>query len=365
MPDTQTTDATDSQMPQGMTAYEQKRWLAIQEWKLDASKPPKVHLPTAVRNKVDVVSDKLNDAWKAVPGNDKIEIWIAEAINGGFHMTIDGLATTIHEDRIVRKVNRNTSDHVRSYEDFRMVDLEPLDRARRDSKLVRSLAAAGHGAASGFFAGGATSAGAATGGMGALPAAGAVAALAVADSVALIGGMVQGSALLGAHYGFDPRKPSEHAMLMSMLGVGAAREAAKIVAMMQVRDLALALAAKRTIAQLSQMQLFNLMRRVYALLLLKTTKKNIAKGLPLVGIGLGAGVNYGAARGVLDAAQHLYPERFLLVKYTDISDADAWAVDVEAIFVDDVDESDLGILQRLEELPLLESEAEPDAAGAT
>lgn len=350
----------DVEIPAGLSAYEQQRWDEIQLWKEHTVLPRKVRTPAAVRTKLQAASDRVGEAWNAVPGNVKIETWIAEAINGGFHMTIDAVSTTVREERIVRKVDGKADQPVRGFEDFLLLDLKPLDRARPDTKGLRSVAAAGHGAASGFVAGGATAAGAGTGGMGALPAAGVVAGLAVADAVALVGGMLQGTALIGAHYGFDPRRPPERAMLMTMLGAGAAREAAKVTAMMKVRDLALALAAKQTIAQLSQRQLFNLMRRFYALLLLKTTKKNIAKGVPLLGAGLGAGLNYAASRQVLDTAQHLYPERFLLEKYTDESrpqqGAQDWTVTVEQVFVDeDADDADRGILERLEELPSPES----------
>ena len=344
----------DVEIPAGLSPYEQQRWDEIQLWKENTVLPRKVRTPEAVRTKLQAASDRVGEAWNAVPGNVKIETWIAEAINGGFHMTIDAVSTTVREERIVRKVDGKADRPVRGFEDFLLLDLKPLDRARPDTKGLRSVAAAGHGAASGFVAGGATAAGAGTGGMGALPAAGVVAGLAVADAVALVGGMLQGTALIGAHYGFDPRRPSERAMLMTMLGAGAAREAAKVTAMMKVRDLALALAAKQTIAQLSQRQLFNLMRRFYALLLLKTTKKNIAKGVPVLGAGLGAGLNYAASRQVLDTAQHLYPERFLLEKYPTESQPETsdWTVTVEQVLVDEeVDDADRGILERLEELP--------------
>lgn len=181
-----------------------------------------------------------------------------------------------------------------------------------------------------------------------MPAAGAVAGLAVTDAAALVGNMVQSCAYIGGYYGFDARKPQEHAILMSMLGAGMAKEAGKVAAMMRVRDLALSLAAKRTIEELSKKQLYNVLRRIYALLLLKTGKRNIAKGVPVLGVGLGAGINYGTVRKVVDAAQHLYPERFLIVKYSDPGDT---VIDLSTAFEDLVDEEDEGIMQRLDELP--------------
>lgn len=128
--------------------------------------------------------------------------------------------------------------------------------------------------------------------------------------------------------------------------------------MMRVRELALALAAKQTIAQLSQKQLFVLMRQVYALLIIKTAKKNIAKGLPLVGAGLGAGLNYAAARQILDTGRHLYPERFLTTKYQESHTGGQHHVEVIDVFPDDADDTDRRILDRLNELPFGEESGE-------
>lgn len=343
----------NDEMPAGLSTYEAKRWQEIQKWKLQSAKAGVVRLPAPVRGAVEGAQAKLAEGWHSVPGNDAVELWIAKAINGGFHLTIDLLSKTVDEPKILQRVSKR-GELVGSLDEFVSLDLQVLDRAAPHQKMLRSAAAAGHGAVSGFFAGGATAAGAATGGMGALPAAGAIAGLAVLDAAALVTNMVQASALIGAHYGFDPRKAEEHTMLMSVLGAGIAREGAKTVAMMRVRELALMLAAKRTIAQLSQKQLFNLMRRVYALLLLKTAKRNIAKGLPVAGILIGGGINYGSVRNLVEAAEHLYPERFLFTKYSESTD-DGSLLTLDELFAEeeDVDETDKGILDHLDELPAI------------
>ena len=335
-------------MPQGLSAYEHDRWVAIQDWKAHVIRPRRIQIPAAVKVKADAATEKAKAAWESVPGNDRVEKWIAEAINGSFHMTIDAVVKTVNEGKILERVNAAAGTQLEQLGDFAGLDLRPLDEAAPDNKVHRAFIAAGHGAAAGFVAGGASAAGAATGGMGALPAAGAVAGLVVADAAALVGNMVQASAYIGAHYGFDARKPQEHAILMSMLGAGLAKEAGKVAAMIRVRDLALALAAKKTLEELGKKQLFNVLRRIYALLLLKTSKRSIAKGVPVLGVGLGAGMNYGTVRKVVDAAQHLYPERFLIVKYSDPGDT---FIDLNTAFDDLVDQADAGIMQRLDELP--------------
>lgn len=137
-----------------------------------------------------------------------------------------------------------------------------------------------------------------------------------------------------------------------------ASAAAKVVAMVRVRALALALAAQQAIAQLSQKQLFNPMRRVYALLLLKTAKKNIAQGVPLLGAGSGAGLNHAAARQVLATSRHLYPERFLITKYPEPQAGEQAHVEVIDVLPDELDDADRGIVDRLDELPFDEEGGE-------
>ena len=333
-----------------VSPYERRRWQEIEEWKHVAAKPGKQIVPQKVRAAASSAGDKVAQAWDAIPGNDRIETWMAEAIQGGFQMTLDLISKSVDEERITRKVRQHAPTAVSGYVDFVDLDLQILDEVAPKRTIMRSTTAASHGAASGFLAGGATFAGAASGGMGALPAAGAVAGLALADAVALVAGSVQGIASTGAHYGFDPKAPPERATLLTMLNVGAAGQAAKVAAMMRVRELALALAAKQTLEQLTRKQLFNLMRRFYALLLLKTTKKNIAKGVPILGAGLGAGINYAATRRALEAARYLYPERFLIVKYGVESDSPTLGIDVLTAEAEQIDERDRGILERLDEL---------------
>lgn len=150
-------------VPGGLSAYEADRWVAIQDWKAHVIKPSKVRVPAAVKDKAEVAREKAKAAWGSVPGNDKVETWIAEAINGSFHMTIDVIAKTVKEDKILKKVSSTAGTPLRTLADLVTLDLRPLDEAVPDQKFLRAFIAAGHGAATGFVAGGSTAAGAATG----------------------------------------------------------------------------------------------------------------------------------------------------------------------------------------------------------
>jgi hypothetical protein len=136
-------------------------------------------------------------------------------------------------------------------------------------------------------------------------------------------------------------------MMMSLLAGTFAADAAKVQALRQVRQLALDLAARRTVQELSEGALYNMMLRIYGALMLDTAKRSVAKGLPVLGAGVGAAANYHTVRRTIASADHAYPERWLMDKY---DSATVEIVDVEVVeaAVDAaVGEGDHGILDRL------------------
>jgi hypothetical protein len=184
--------------------------------------------------------------------------------------------------------------------------------------------------------------------MGALPAAGVVALAILSDSAAVSVGSIQGAAYVGAHYGYDPRQPAERAMMLQLLAGTLAADAAKANALFQVRQLALDLAARRTVQELSSGALYRMMLRIYGALMLDTAKRSLAKGLPVLGVGLGAATNYHMVRRTIVAADHAYPERWLMEKYGAAGgeplDVDAVEAAVDAA----VGDADRHILDRLD-----------------
>lgn len=334
--------------PTGMTSYENARWEEIQAWRSTTARGLAERLPENVRDRAKQVAQKAGELWDKVPGNDALEKAFASAIKGGFDMALDITESTIKERKVVERVTKGLPIEATGYDDLRGLDLATLDARAPKNAKKRAALAAGHGAAAGFVAGGATAAGAATGGMGALPAAGIVALAIVADTAAVSVGSIQGAAYVGAHYGYDPRQPAERAMMLGLLAGTVAADAAKAQALRQVRQLALDLAAKRTVQELSEGALYNMMLRIYGALILDASKRSVAKGLPVLGAVFGATVNYYTVRRTIVSADHAYPERWLMDKY---DSATVEIVDVEVVeaAVDAaVGEEDRGILDRLE-----------------
>jgi hypothetical protein len=334
--------------PTGMTEYENTRWEEVQAWRSTAARGLVERLPENVRDRAEQVAQKAGELWDKVPGNYALEQAFASAIKGGFDMALDITESTIKERKVVKRITKGLPIEATSYEDLRGVDLATLDERAPKNARKRAALAAGHGAAAGLVAGGATAAGAATGGMGALPAAGIVALVIVADTAAVSVGSIQGAAYVGAHYGYDPRQPAERAMMLGLLAGALAADAAKAQALRQVRQLALDLAARRAIQDLNEGILYKMMFRIYGALMLDTAKRSIAKGLPVLGAGLGATANYHTVRRTIVSADHAYPERWLIDKYDSAAVETVDVELVEAAIEAAVGEEDRGILDRLE-----------------
>lgn len=335
------------EIPVGMTGYESARWDDIQEWHSMTPKGLAERLPAGVQQGAKQVALKAGEVWDKIPGNAALEQALAVAIKGGFDMALDVTETTISEQKVVRRVAKGLPIEAETYDDIRVLDLAILDERAPKNAKRRAALAAGHGAATGFVAGGAAAAGAASGGMGALPAAGIVALAILADTAAVSVGSVQGAAYVGAHYGYDPTKPAERAMMMSLLGGAMAADAAKAQALRQVRQLALDLAAKRTVKELGEGAIYKLMLRIYGALMLDVTKRSVAKGVPLLGAGVGATTNYYTVRRTIVAADHAYPERWLLDKYETGSVERIRVDEVEAAIEAAISDSDRSVLDRL------------------
>lgn len=337
-----------SDRPLGMDSYESARWEEIQSWRSTAVRGFAARLPEPVRDGATHVAQRAAGLWQKVPGNEALETALASAIKGGFDIAMDVTESTIKERKVLERVTKGLTVEATSYADLRHFDLAILDKRAPKNAKKRAVLAAGHGAAAGLVAGGATSAGASTGGMGALPAAGVVALAILSDSAAVSVGSIQGAAYVGVDYGYDPRQPAERAMMLQLLAGTLAADAAKANALFQVRQLALDLAARRTVQELSSGALYRMMLRIYGALMLDTAKRSLAKGLPVLGVGLGAATNYHMVRRTIVAADHAYPERWLMEKYGAAGgeplDVDAVEAAVDAA----VGDADRHILDRLD-----------------
>jgi hypothetical protein len=345
-----------------MTDYERKVWRDLDSSSTGkvAKEPGRVaHAKELVSNAAGTVAAKGKDAWAQVPGNEKLEQGIAVAIDGAFRAYLDVLAKTIKPDDIALRVGESADAPITSLDRIHSVDLRHVHDAMPSLGRRRAAVAGLHGAAAGFVAGGATSAGAATGGMGALPAAGIFASAVVGDAGAVITSQLQATSLIAAYHGYEPVDGGGNFEVLRLQAFAAGAGAAKGAVLKEIRELALALAAKRSIAQLNEIALYQGMRQLFGWLTLSTAKKSIAKGVPAVGVVLGGGWNYGTTRRAIQTAERYYDVRFLTEKY---GSAMAFSEEIEVIDVLPDDEESSGILAMLAELPVESDDLDQSAS---
>lgn len=331
---------TSVDAPGGMTPYELHEWNAIQAWKHSAAQPGKQLVPEGVRQAGKQVVHRAGELWEQVPGNAQIEAAIQETMDGGFQLFTDAVAEAVTEQRVLRKYEPHFG-YRPTYDDILQLDLSVPDGVAPDMRFRRSLVSAATGGAAGFVAGGATAAGAGTGGAAVLPAAGIFATAILTDTAATLANAAHCAATLGSYYGFDPNEEAERALIMSVIGAGLATGAAKHAAMLQVRDVSVMLAQKATWSVLNKKHLIILMKRIYSGLMIDTTKRSMAKGVPLAGAAFGAGMNYRAIRRSVITSNHLYRERFLVTKYQSWRGAPTISIDdIDIVHDRDLDDAE-------------------------
>lgn len=160
----------------------------------------------------------------------------------------------------------------------------------------------------------------------------------MADTVTLLGATARANSHYAAYCGYDTRKPAEALYMMSVVGVASASgQAGKQAAMAHVRQLANMLARRATWSDLSQKTMVRVTQRVFASLGEKLTKRKLGQIVPILGAGIGGGLNYQFVRSASDTAYFLYRERFLVEKYgldEDMSEdksEEAEVIDVEIV----------------------------------
>ena len=118
-----------------------------------------------------------------------------------------------------------------------------------------------------------------------------------------------------------------------------------------IDDATLDLAARRSLTELSEGALYNLMLRIYGTLMISTAKQSVAKGIPVIGAGIAGGDNYYSARRAMTTASYVYPERLLMDRYPDHGAArDVAGPDmsaIEAAVFDDLSDRDRRVIDRL------------------
>lgn len=120
----------------------------------------------------------------------------------------------------------------------------------------------------------------------------------------------------GTRYGFDLTLLHERMWAGQILAFSAgASQAARTAAMLNLRQIATAVASGASWAELDQIVVVHILRQVAAAVGLRLTRKRLGHLVPVLGAVVGGAANVRFTAGTCEAAYYLYRERFLIQKY--------------------------------------------------
>ncbi|MEE6138889.1 EcsC family protein [Mycobacterium sp. 050128] len=222
---------------------------------------------------------------------------------------------------------------VQNLDDIGKLDLKTIDDVASFTLLhhAYSLSAAAEGAAAGLVISGGeavTAAGAAaTAGAAAVPGLGAVATAMGVDAAALLTACTGVVAQHALYYGYDPREPAEEIFMMQVIGLGLAGSvAAKAAAYQQLATLTESLARDKAWQELDQQTFAKVVQKFAVNFAESLATKKLGQLVPVIGVGIGAALNWKAVNAIADAAYWAYRERFLYEKGGEV---DSIAINVD------------------------------------
>lgn len=219
--------------------------------------------------------------------------------------------------RIVSK-HRKRGHEVRRLGDLGRLDLEQIDLVRgRGASWYYPAAAALSGAGAGLAISGGQLVVVASAGAAAAPSIGVVAGAIAADAAFVLSASSRVVGHIALHYGYDPEDPAEKMFILSTINLGTAVSAsAKAAALSDLSRLTQALVRGKSWEVLNQHLVAQVSAKATAKLTTRQlTKQGLGKVIPLVGIGIGATMNWATLERIVDAADLAYRRRFLIEKY--------------------------------------------------
>lgn len=305
----------------GWSAYEQKAWDDIQSrkrsWFEETAGDSWTH---RVGGRIADRASQAGNAVRKIPGVNRVGAAFGTAARKAQEALVEVSSRTLSERMLLRAYGK-AGVAVDSLGGLREIDLERLDRFVHKQRLHLFYGgiAAAEGAAAGLFVSGGEAAAAAGGvagaGAGAAPGFGAIAATMAGDAafvLALSGRAVADTAM---HYGFDPDDPREQLFMLTVINLGSAlTQGAKYTALADLSKLTQALVRNAPWTQLNQHILTKVAQQFAKDYSTRLTKQKLGQLVPVVGVGVGASLNYAAVARAQHAAYWAYRERLLMEK---------------------------------------------------
>lgn len=299
-----------------MSAYDAAAWRAIQSWKQPSS--ARKVLPDGLQKRLASAGASLQRGAEQLPGAKQVAAAVEGALSGATSF-VDRLAVASLRQKSVLMKYEKAGHRVAELASIRDLELQDIDRVKPRLTLRYTSGAGLEGVAAGAVMSGvsvgAAAGTAATGGAAAAPSMAVVLSTVAADSAAVLAASSRLVAETSAYYGYDPELPGEQLFAAAVLGVGLASQGAKLAAYEELVKLVRALATKQTWQVLDKNVVTKVVSQIYKRFGERLTKRKLGQMVPVVGIGLAAGLNAKTLHSVGDAAEMLYRERFLIEKY--------------------------------------------------
>ncbi|KAA1419210.1 EcsC family protein [Nocardioides humilatus] len=301
--------------------YETRAWRDIQDRKRRwYERSEKDTWAKRTGGRISKTAGKATKKARSVPGADKAVAALGTAAVKTQEALADVSSRTLSEKRVLRAYRRR-GVKVAHLVDLRRENLKALDKVvhRRRLNMVYGGLAAVEGATAGAIVTGgealATFGSTASAGAAAAPGFGAVAAAMTGDAALVLALSSRAVADTAMHYGFDPRDPKEQLFMLSVINVGSAvTQGAKYTALADLSKLTQALVRSAPWVQLNKFALSRIAGRFAEQFGVRLTKQKLGQLVPVVGIGVGAALNYATVKSVQEAAYWGYRERLLLEK---------------------------------------------------
>ncbi len=301
-----------------MSPYEQRVWTQLQH-ELNRRANGRGIVPSRLKRAFDAGAHEVENAWNRVPGNESVEGALVAAMTGLKDLTLDPAMHSVRLSLVLSAFERSGHQMDR-LSDARLLDLEAVDQVKPRLGYRYSAGAAVEGAGAGLvisggealiavgsvFSAGATAA----------PGAGTVIGAMAVDAATLIAVTGRVTAHIAAYYGYDTNTPEEELFALSAINFGSAGVGgAKVVAFSQLSRVTQLLARRAASKVLSEHMLVKVVERVFALLGVRLTQRKLGQAVPVLGIAIGAGLNFTYVQVIARDVELAYRARFLSEKY--------------------------------------------------
>lgn len=347
-----------------LSSYEQNEWDRLQKRKDDAlSKKARHLLPADTRDRVF----KVADAVKRTPASEVAAAAYAGAATELGKMIGGAASLTVSNGSVVKRFKK-AGHGISVIGDVRALDLEAVDSVAHLGRIrwghSSSAALTGLGSAAVITGGTVWLAQGTVHDQGAkkAPGIGVAATAYAADISAVLGLAARTVASTARYYGYEPQEREEQVFMMSVIGLGMATGGpAKTAAYAELSQLTQLLFRDATWAKLNEKVLTKLAQQFANKFTVSLTKKKLGQFVPIVGMAVGAGLNFALIDKIAAAANDAYRERFLIEKSEGTLVAAEVVVD-SSVPAGDSDFSVIELLEREDALPQLGSDTQaPDA----